>query len=143
MEEFYTSTRSEGNRELDSRKQRLSGWRSMASADFDEDGMPDLVSSCELPAGERAISLQFGNVDALWPYGKAPRNGEPPAFLEERFAVQRNGMLSVLLAQALNLEELTALQRKLAGKPSAVLRDVLTMDQMARLSSIMATAQQR
>jgi len=29
------------------------------------------------------ITVHRGNVDALWPYGKAPRNSEPPAFLPD------------------------------------------------------------
>jgi hypothetical protein len=52
---------------------------SLASADFDGDGVPDLVSGYE--AGKAgAITVYRGNVDALWPYG-ANLNGPPPAFL--------------------------------------------------------------
>ncbi len=53
----------------------------MASADFDEDGTPDLVSSYATGSGTGALAVHRGNVDALWPYGAALRNGEPPAFL--------------------------------------------------------------
>ena len=52
----------------------------LASADFDEDGMPDLVSGYAAADGTGVLSVHRGNVDALWPYGKAIRNGEPPAF---------------------------------------------------------------
>ncbi len=51
----------------------------LASGDFDEDGVPDLVSGFgEGKAG--AITVHRGNVAALWPYGAALRNGPPPAF---------------------------------------------------------------
>jgi len=46
---------------------------SLASADFDEDGMPDLVSGYGLPpgrgdrGGSGILTWQRGNVDALWP----------------------------------------------------------------------------
>ena len=55
----------------------------LVSADFDEDGMPDLASAYVTPEGAGIVTLHRGNVDALWPYGKAIRNGEPPAFLPE------------------------------------------------------------
>jgi CSLREA domain-containing protein len=55
---------------------------SLAKADFDEDGMPDLVSG--YASGSFGIvTIHRGNVDALWPYGAALRNGTPPAFLPE------------------------------------------------------------
>ncbi len=51
----------------------------LASGDFDEDGVPDLVSG--FAAGKAGtITVHRGNVDALWPYGAALRNGPPPAF---------------------------------------------------------------
>ena len=56
---------------------------SLASADFDEDGVPDLVSGYAASDGSGAVTLHRGNVDALWPYGAAVRNGEPPAFLPQ------------------------------------------------------------
>ncbi len=56
---------------------------SLANADFDEDGMPDLASGYATGAGAGAIVIHRGNVDALWPYGNALRNGEPPAFLPD------------------------------------------------------------
>jgi len=52
----------------------------LASGDFDEDGVPDLVSG--FAAGKAGvITVHRGNVKALWPYGAALRNGPPPAFL--------------------------------------------------------------
>jgi hypothetical protein len=54
--------------------------RALASGDFDEDGVPDLVSGFATGNGG-AITVHRGNVDALWPYGAALRNGPPPAFL--------------------------------------------------------------
>jgi len=50
---------------------------SLASADFDEDGVPDLIAGYSLAGGSGAVALYRGNIDALWPYGK----GEPSAFL--------------------------------------------------------------
>jgi hypothetical protein len=53
---------------------------SLASADFDGDGVPDLVSGyANGSAG--LITIYRGNVSALWPYGAALRNGPPPSFL--------------------------------------------------------------
>jgi hypothetical protein len=54
----------------------------MASGDFDEDGVPDLVSGFARGEGG-ALTVHRGNVHALWPYGEAIRNGPPPAFLPE------------------------------------------------------------
>ncbi|MBI1761407.1 MAG: hypothetical protein HYR56_08230, partial [Acidobacteria bacterium] len=39
----------------------------LAAGDFDEDGVPDLVSGYAV-AGHGLLSLQRGNVDALWPH---------------------------------------------------------------------------
>ncbi|HEX4322689.1 MAG TPA: VCBS repeat-containing protein, partial [Acidobacteriaceae bacterium] len=52
----------------------------LASGDFDGDGMPDLVSGFSSGNSGR-IAIHRGNVNALWPYGAALRNGPPPAFL--------------------------------------------------------------
>ena len=52
----------------------------LASADFDGDGMPDLVSGFSTGNGGK-ITIHRGNVNALWPYGAALRNGLPQAFL--------------------------------------------------------------
>ena len=52
----------------------------LASGDFDEDGVPDLVSG--FSSGKNGlITVHRGNVGALWPYGVALRNGTPAAFL--------------------------------------------------------------
>jgi uncharacterized repeat protein (TIGR01451 family) len=56
---------------------------SLASADFDEDGMPDLASGYAASDGSGIVTLHRGNVAALWPYGSAIKNGEPPAFLPD------------------------------------------------------------
>jgi uncharacterized repeat protein (TIGR01451 family) len=56
---------------------------SLASADFDEDGMPDLASGHATIAGTGVIGVHRGNVDALWPYGAALHDGPPPAFLPD------------------------------------------------------------
>src|SRR5579872_7171174 len=53
---------------------------SLASADFDEDGVPDLVSGYAESGGRGIATVHRGNIDALWPYGAAVRNGEPPPF---------------------------------------------------------------
>ncbi len=52
---------------------------STAAADFDEDGMPDLVAGFETRTGAGAVAIHRGNMDALWPYG-ALRGIDPPAF---------------------------------------------------------------
>jgi hypothetical protein len=52
----------------------------LASGDFDADGVPDLVSGFGSGNGG-SITVHRGNVQALWPYGAALRNGPPPAFL--------------------------------------------------------------
>jgi hypothetical protein len=54
----------------------------LASADFDEDGMPDLAAGYATPAGG-IVTIYRGNVDALWPEGKPASNGPPPAFLPD------------------------------------------------------------
>jgi uncharacterized repeat protein (TIGR01451 family) len=52
----------------------------LASADFDGDGVPDLVSGFSTGKAGK-ITVHRGNVNALWPYGAALRNGPPPSFL--------------------------------------------------------------
>src|SRR5580698_2544369 len=52
----------------------------LTSGDFDEDGVPDLASGFST-GNSGLITVYRGNVDALWPYGAALRNGPPPAFL--------------------------------------------------------------
>jgi len=52
----------------------------LASADFDEDGMPDLAAGYTAADGTGIVTIHRGNVDVLWPYGKAIEHGEPPAF---------------------------------------------------------------
>ena len=52
----------------------------LASGDFDEDGVPDLVSGFRNGHGG-VLTVHRGNVNALWPYGEALRNGTPAAFL--------------------------------------------------------------
>lgn len=52
----------------------------LASADFDEDGMPDLAAAYAVPAGG-IVALHRGNVDALWPEGRRARTA--PAFLPD------------------------------------------------------------
>ena len=59
----------------------------LASADFDSDGVPDLVSGYAAGNGG-IITIHRGNVDALWPYGAALRNGEPPVFLPNALALK-------------------------------------------------------
>ena len=58
----------------------------LASADFDSDGVPDLVSGYAAGNGG-IITIHRGNIDALFPYGAALRNGEPPAFLPNALAL--------------------------------------------------------
>jgi hypothetical protein len=55
---------------------------STTRGDFDEDGMPDLVSGFATAGGAGAVAVHRGNVDALWPYG-ALRGADPPAFLPD------------------------------------------------------------
>src|SRR5450432_1446052 len=52
----------------------------LAAGDFDGDGVPDLVSGFAAGNGG-TVTVHRGNVNALWPYGAALRNGPPPAFL--------------------------------------------------------------
>ncbi len=56
---------------------------SLTTADFDEDGVADLVSGHATLSGKGVLTLRRGNIDALWPYGAAHRNGDPPAFLPD------------------------------------------------------------
>ncbi len=55
---------------------------SSTAGDFDEDGMPDLVSGLATAGGAGAVTVHRGNVDALWPYG-ALRGTDPPGFLPD------------------------------------------------------------
>ncbi len=55
----------------------------LASADFDEDGVPDIVSGFTGGNGAGMVQLHRGNVNALWPYGAAILNGPPPEFLPD------------------------------------------------------------
>ncbi len=41
---------------------------SLASADFDEDGVPDLIAGYEAADGQGVIALHRGNVDAIYPH---------------------------------------------------------------------------
>ncbi len=54
----------------------------LASGDFDEDGVPDLVSGYAAGLGG-TVTVHRGNVSALWPYGAALRNGTLEAFLPD------------------------------------------------------------
>jgi len=54
----------------------------LASADFDEEGVPDLVSGYAAGPGGM-VTVHRGNVNALWPYGAAVRDGAPEAFLPD------------------------------------------------------------
>src|ERR1700691_5478834 len=61
---------------------RLARPASLASGDFDEDGVPDLVAGYSTGNGG-IVSIHRGNVNALWPYGPALRSGTPPSFLPD------------------------------------------------------------
>jgi hypothetical protein len=54
--------------------------RALATADFDEDGMPDLVCSYT-DAGNGIIALHRGNVDSLYPNSVEARQRRPDASL--------------------------------------------------------------
>ena len=41
--------------------------RSLAAADFDEDGVPDLVAGYQLPLGTGMVVVHRGNVDSIYP----------------------------------------------------------------------------
>src|ERR1700689_244018 len=53
----------------------------LASAAFDEDGVPDLVSGYSAGNGTGMVTVHRGNVNSLWPYGAEILNGPPPEFL--------------------------------------------------------------
>ena len=55
----------------------------LVTGDFDEDGVPDLISGYATVDGSGIITLHRGNVQSLWPYGEAVKNGEPPAFMSD------------------------------------------------------------
>ncbi len=59
----------------------------LASGDFDSDGVPDLVSGFST-GNAGIITIHRGNIDALFPYGAALRNGEPPSFLPNAVAIK-------------------------------------------------------
>src|SRR5688572_12297666 len=46
---------------------------SLASADFDEDGVTDLVAGYESPGGEGIVVVHRGNVDAIYPNAPGAR----------------------------------------------------------------------
>lgn len=52
----------------------------LASGDFDEDGVQDLVSGHATGSGG-SLTVYRGNIAALWPYGAAAQNGAPEPFL--------------------------------------------------------------
>jgi hypothetical protein len=51
----------------------------LASADFDEDGVPDLISGFA-SGNSGKVTIHRGNIKALWPYGAALVNGPPQPF---------------------------------------------------------------
>ena len=53
---------------------------SMATADFDEDRMPDLASGYAVGDGG-VVTIHRGNVNALWNYGPSAQTSDPPIFL--------------------------------------------------------------
>lgn len=55
---------------------------SLASADFDEDGVPDLVAGFGT-SSTGSVTVYRGNIAVLWPYGEAIANGTPQAFLPD------------------------------------------------------------
>ena len=55
---------------------------SLASADFDEDGVPDLAAGYS-DGGGGIVAIYRGNVAALWPPGGVLNAGEEPAFLPQ------------------------------------------------------------
>lgn len=56
--------------------------KALASGDFDEDGVPDLVSGFAL-GKSGLITIHRGNIHALWPYGAAALDGPPAAFFPD------------------------------------------------------------
>jgi adhesin/invasin len=62
------SARSIATRYLNARPGSLRAL-STATADFDEDGMPDLATGFVSSNGTGSVTIHRGNVDALWPYG--------------------------------------------------------------------------
>ena len=62
--------------------QHLARPTSLASGDFDEDGVPDLVAGYST-GSSGIISIHRGNINALWPYGDAASSGPPPSFLPD------------------------------------------------------------
>lgn len=56
---------------------------SLTSADFDGDGVSDLICGYATSDGPGIVAVHRGNIAALWPYGAAVRNGTPPPFLPD------------------------------------------------------------
>lgn len=56
---------------------------SLQAADFDEDGVPDLVAGYTAPGGQGVVTLHRGNLAALWPYDARARMEDPAAFLPD------------------------------------------------------------
>jgi hypothetical protein len=46
----------------------------LASADLDEDGVPDLICGYAIPGGGGAVTLHRGNVDSIYPYAPEAQN---------------------------------------------------------------------
>ena len=54
----------------------------LASADLDEDGVPDLISGFASGKGG-SLTVHRGNIQALWPYGSAIESGPPQPFFPD------------------------------------------------------------
>jgi hypothetical protein len=58
----------------------------LASADFDEDGVPDLISGYAIPGAGGAVTLHRGNVDSIYPYApEAQKRRFAGAFTDSPF----------------------------------------------------------
>src|SRR5262245_18694429 len=55
------------SRSLSAMKEGRMQARALATADFDEDGMPDLLVAHTSPDGNGALALHRGNADAVYP----------------------------------------------------------------------------
>ena len=70
--------------------QKLSQPRAMASADFDEDGSPDLIGGYSVQEGV-ILSLYRGNVDSLYPNSpEAQKRRAQGCFTEDAFLPTAN-----------------------------------------------------